>query len=213
MSSSKGKLIVIDGGEGSGKGTLISRLKERFPDAVFTREPGGTSFAEIIRDLVVDGKIYPGIPESLNPLTQLLAVMSARADHVEKVIKPALDQGRVVFTDRFDSASWAYQVSKMPELEFLFWETRKNVLGKTDSIQPYYIYLDVNPEAGLARRAGDTTQEMNHFDKKPLSDHEKIREAYLKFMKPDIGRIIDATQPLETVMKEAIIAISQVLSY
>ena len=99
--SARGRLIAIEGGEGSGKSTQAKLLAERL-DAVLTREPGGTRLGEEIRHLVLDGT-------DMDPRTEALLMAAARAQHVAEVIRPALESGRHVVTDRFTPSSLAYQ--------------------------------------------------------------------------------------------------------
>ena len=98
----KGRLIALEGGEGSGKSTQARLLAERLA-AVLTREPGGTRLGEEIRRLVLEGT------EDMDPRTEALLMAAARAQHVAEVIRPALDAGRHVVTDRFTPSSLAYQ--------------------------------------------------------------------------------------------------------
>lgn len=97
-----GRLIALEGGEGSGKSTQARLLAERL-DAVLTREPGGTRLGEEIRRLVLEGT------EEMDPRTEALLMAAARAQHVSEVIRPALESGRHVVTDRFTPSSLAYQ--------------------------------------------------------------------------------------------------------
>lgn len=97
-----GRLVALEGGEGSGKSTQARLLAERL-DAVLTREPGGTRLGEEIRTLVLEGT------EDIHPRTEALLMAAARAQHVAEVIRPALEGGRHVVTDRFTPSSLAYQ--------------------------------------------------------------------------------------------------------
>lgn len=100
--SAAGRLIALEGGEGSGKSTQARLLAERL-DAVLTREPGGTRLGEEIRRLVLEGT------DDMEPRTEALLMAAARAQHVAEVIRPALEQGQHVVTDRFTPSSLAYQ--------------------------------------------------------------------------------------------------------
>lgn len=102
MSSRRGRLVALEGGEGSGKSTQARLLAERL-DAVLTREPGGTRLGEEIRKLVLEGT------EDMDARTEALLMAAARAQHVAEVIRPALESGRHVVTDRFTPSSLAYQ--------------------------------------------------------------------------------------------------------
>ncbi|MDO8562131.1 MAG: dTMP kinase, partial [bacterium] len=119
----RGKFIVIDGIDGSGKGKQVELLKRTLgKNVIFTHEPGGTPKAEKIRKLLLERT-----EETPAPLADFLLFWAARADHVEKVILPALRAGKTVITDRFDSSTFAFQVyaERFPESESLFEECRK----------------------------------------------------------------------------------------
>lgn len=98
----KGLFVVIEGGDGCGKSTLIKNLKQRFENAVFLREPGGTEIGEKARDLIMQ---YG----EMNKVTEMLLFASSRSELVEKVIKPNLLQGKIVICDRFVYSSYVYQ--------------------------------------------------------------------------------------------------------
>ena len=104
----KGRFIVLEGGEGAGKGMCIDYLKEQLNgrgDMIFTREPGGTPIAEKIRELLLDKG-----SEGTLPLTELFLFCGARARHVQELIKPALESGKNVICDRFEASTMVYQV-------------------------------------------------------------------------------------------------------
>jgi dTMP kinase len=160
--------IVIDGGEGVGKTTVMARLRQAYPEAVFTREPGGTPFAEQLRGVILDP-----VGKDATLLAQHLLFWSARADHVARLVRPALDHV-VAFCDRFDSSTYAYQVqSRLSPLNKLFWETRAAVLG---GITPHYVFLDTDEAISFARvqkRSSVTNEAMTHFDASSLEEHKK----------------------------------------
>lgn len=195
----KPKFIVIEGGEGAGKGTMIRRARELFGDSlVLTREPGGSPYAEEIRRLALNtegGK-------HANAHTQFGLVWAARADHLKSTIRPALDAGKHVLCDRFDSSTWTYQIcgQEGEELKDLFFQVRALYLG--DTAPDLYIYLDVDPAIGLARRKAEEGAEVNHFDERPLEFHQKVRAGYLDFLTKVPSRIINAERPLEAVVAE-----------
>lgn len=195
----RGKLIVIDGGEGSGKSTLMKFLPEIFNEQKFlaTREPGGSPFAEEIRTLMLSR------PESKNasPETQFGLVWGARHDHVTKKILPALTSGTHVISDRFDSSTYAYQIfgQEAPHLEKLFWEIRKIYLR--DVTPDLYIFLDVDPATGL-KRVASRHKETDHFDQRKLDFHTRIRQGYLEFMKKVPSVIIDSNGTIEEAKKK-----------
>jgi dTMP kinase len=194
MAKKAGKLIVIDGGEGSGTTSAVAYLAKQLGNRIVcTREPGGSTRAEEIRNLVLSGKMKDASPREMFNL-----FWEAREDHVEQTVRPVLKKGRHVITDRFDSSTWAYQIFAQggDNLRDLFWERRKKIL--TGILPVFYILLDVDPEIGLTRaknRGGDLT----HFDRRKLDFHERVREGFLEFMNYVPHTIVNAAQPKEDV--------------
>jgi dTMP kinase len=172
------KLFVIDGGEGAGKTTLIKGLKETFPSFIFTREPGGTPFAEQKR-----AKIFATPHASAREHFDLF--WEAREDHMQNLILPSLRAGISVVSDRGDLSTFAYQLrgqAQTTELDELFWARRKEIVTSViGSNNIHYVYLDIKPELGLARvraRAGEIT----HFDELGLDFHKRVRAGGLEFL-------------------------------
>lgn len=189
------KFIVLCGGEGSGKSTMIDRLKVKYPTGiVFTREPGGTQYAESIRALMfsADGQVSTAE-------TQFGLAFAARNDHMHKKIIPALNTGHVI-SDRFDCCTFAYQVcgGEAPQLLDLFWATRDIFVPRKPDL---YIFFDVPPAVGLARASTRKTGN-NFFDEKKLPFHEAIYAGYKEFLKKVPHKTIDARQPIEDVWKD-----------
>ena len=184
-----GKFITLEGGEGAGKSTLQQSLAERLRaggyKVVTTREPGGTPLAEKIRDLTLHP---PG--DDWSPLAEALLMNAARTDHIEKVIRPALDRGSWVICDRFSDSTLAYQsvlggvsMSKLRKLE-------KIVVGKT--APDITLILDA-PIGQLRVRRGSET---DAFEQRGLEFHHAVREAFLEIAEEDPDRcvVIDALQ-------------------
>lgn len=195
----KGKFIVIDGGEGSGTTTVSKEIVKQFGwGAIYTREPGGSPYAEKIRDLVLSDDAKTSDAE-----TQFALFWAARRDHIKKTIAPALAEGKVVICDRFDSSTYAYQLIAQEQIQLLelFWKIREHFLGKY--VPDTYILLDVSPEVGIARAKG-RAGELNHFDKRKIEFHQKVNKGLKEFIttKVDGGVVIDAGKPLDTVVKE-----------
>ena len=194
----KGVFIVLDGGDGAGKSSVAQKLKEVYGDRLLiTREPGGSRYAEKIRELILsdDGK-------GADPETQFLLFWAARRDILTKVIKPALDEGKIVVCDRFDSSTYAYQIyaPKRFELEPLFWYLREVMLLKDDLEPDLYVLLDVDPERGIERAKGRGA--LNHFDKKSLEFRKRVSDGLKEFIlhKIDNGTVVDANQDFEAVL-------------
>lgn len=202
----RGKFIVFEGGEGCGKSTLAEEMVRRFHTS-YTREPGGTPFAEQLRHEVLQGEYS----DSISPKAQFALMWSARADNVEHFIEPTLADGRHVICDRFDGSTFVYQIKAGDgDLHDLFFSTREIFLRgcKPD----LYLVFDVPPETGM-ERVKDRKDTLTVFDKKNIEFHKSVRQGYLEFAAlPEIpSQIIDASQPLEEVRKCTITAVEQCL--
>ena len=194
----KGRFITMEGVDGSGKTTQL-QLTARYLldcgyDVVTTREPGGTKLAERIRDVVLDADA------AVNPRTEVLLYLAARAEHVEKVIRPALEAGKVVLCDRFADSTMVYQgfvrgieIDKVKALcEFA-----------TDGIQPdLTILLDAAPEALLQRRADRGVKD--RFEQEGLDFQKKVRAGFLLLANADRVRVkkVNALQNTEAVQAD-----------
>lgn len=198
----KPAFIAIEGGEGSGKSSLLIALKERFGDKIFsTREPGGSPYAEVIRNATLKDPLAEGTPAE----TTLCLMFAARFDNTARAIVPALKSGLPVIADRFDGSSYAYQVHAQSKgaLEDIFWDMRKRLAVVPDM----YVFVDVEPEEGV-RRANSRNQSLlkgkqyDHFDDREIAFHKKVREGYLKFLSKIPHIVIDANRPLEEVKKD-----------
>jgi len=190
------RFITIEGGEGAGKSTaqrfIAERLTERGITSVQTREPGGTPLAEAIRQtlLSVDG-------EAPVEMAELLLVFAARAQHLAKVIEPALARGDWVLSDRFTDATYAYQgaarglsVKVISHLEQLVQSGRQ-----PDKV----LILDLPPEIGMARAR--SRGELDRFERENHDFYERVRAGYLQraVAMPERYSVIDAGQDLEAV--------------
>lgn len=201
----KGLLITLEGGEGAGKSTLIAALKARLESAsrkvLLTREPGGTPLGEKVRTLLL---------ESDTPISQrseLLLFLSARAEHVEAVIKPAIERGDIVLCDRFTHSTLAYQ-GYARGLNLV--ELKELCAFATDGLQPdLTLYLDVPVSVGMARvgvRGGTDRMEneKNQF-------HEAVRSGFLEMAKEPHMIQIDAELSPENVFELAWKAVELIL--
>jgi dTMP kinase len=194
--SVRGLFITVEGGEGVGKSTnmafLESFLLEHGVDLVVTREPGGTSLGEDIRQLLLDPR-----SESMDPLAELLLIFAARAQHLSESIEPALAAGKWVLCDRFTDATYAYQ-SGGRELE------SGAVRGLEQIVQgelrpDYTLLFDAPVSTGMARARG--RGDLDRFEQEEVAFFERVRSTYLQLAKESSGRfrIIDASLPLEKV--------------
>lgn len=194
----QGKFIALEGGEGSGKDTMIDRLKKKYAnrtDIVFTREPGGTEVGEEIRALLLSPET-----KNIDPLTELLLFVAARAQLVKEVIRPSLMAGKTVISNRFGLSTRAYQIYGRQRHEHLAFldEISQMVVG---DCSPTYILLNVTPGVGLSRvkSRGDG---LTRFDAERLEFHERVQQGYLMAVdKIDTKKrwVINADQSVEVV--------------
>jgi len=190
------KFITVEGGEGGGKSTNIAFIKDYLEKAgktvVVTREPGGTPIGEKIRELLLDKD-----NTDISAQTELLLMFAARAQHIERVINPALAADKWVVSDRFTDASYAYQGAgrSIPAERIAVLE--KFVVGE---LRPHLtILLDVPTEIGLQRVS--ERGEHDRFEFESDAFFRKVRDAYHLRARQDKERfrIIDATLSLEVV--------------
>ncbi|MCK9517835.1 MAG: dTMP kinase [Dehalococcoidia bacterium] len=188
--------VVLEGGEGAGKSTLAAALAKRIEaagrDVVLTREPGGTHAGELVRTL---------LHEPLPPWGETFAFLVARAQLVAEVVRPALVGGAVVLCDRFAGSTFAYQgYGRGLDLAEL---RRVNALA-TGGLEPdLVLYLDLPPEAGLARKHGEA--EAIRTGLEGLVFHERVREGFRAQAAADPKRwvTLDATVPADAVAAAA----------
>lgn len=187
------RFIVFEGGEGSGKSTasaaIAGRLRAAGISIVQTREPGGTPAGELVRGL---------LHEKLTPWAELFAFLVARAQLVETVIRPALAQGETVICDRFSPSTFAYQVHARGLDEAA---VRAANAVATAGLEPdLVVYLDLDPEIGLARKRGET--EAIRTGLEGLDFHRKVREGYLAqaAANPDHWLVVDGSLSREAVV-------------
>lgn len=196
----KGRFIVLEGGEGAGKGAARKFLESKLHDVIFTREPGGTPLAELIRAVMISPEAAKASAE-----TQCALAFAARFDHVRVKIESALRAGKSVLSERFDSATYAYQIhgQEAPQLKPLFFEYRR-LLGKM--VPDLYIFLDVEPREGLARmrRNREKEEPIDQFERRELAFHTRVHAGLLEFMKTVPHIVVDANRPLEEVQEEGL---------
>lgn len=201
---SDGRFITFEGGDGVGKTTQIARLAERL-DAVgrgyrITREPGGTPFAERLRELILAQET----PEH-SALSEALLFLSGRHDHVERTIRPALDRGDWVLCDRFSDSTRAYQgaaggvdLATLKALEEIVHPRCRPDLT---------IILDLDPASGATRRArrrdegGRDVAQGDRYEQRDQAFQERLRKAFLSIAadEPERCRVVDAGQDVDAV--------------
>jgi dTMP kinase len=194
-----GRFITVEGVEGCGKSTQLRLLEEHLTGkghtVVVTREPGGPPIAETIRRILLDPA-----NSALSPTTELLLYEAARAQHVDQLIRPALESGNIVLCDRFADSTTAYQGAArgLPRETVL----RLHQVATRGTWPDLTIVLDLPPEEGL-KRAG-ALGAPDRLEKEPLEFHQRVREGFLELAQaePDRVKVIDAAQAIERVAEE-----------
>ncbi|QFY43608.1 dTMP kinase [Candidatus Methylospira mobilis] len=202
----RARFITLEGGEGVGKSSNLAFvqnwLNQQGIRAVTTREPGGTEAGEKVRALFLGD-------EALTPLTELLLMFAARAEHISRVILPALNKGVWVVSDRFCDASYAYQGGgRGIETEFIAALEQRVLQG----LQPdLTLLLDAPVEVGMARAR--RRQKIDRMESENHAFFENVRTAYLQRAAQSLGRIriIDATLPLEGVQQQIAAALKTII--
>jgi dTMP kinase len=192
-----GRFITFEGGEGSGKSTQARRLAERLRgqgiDVVLTREPGGSPFAEALRSVILDPKT-----PAHSALSEALLFYAARADHLDKTIRPALRAGRWVISDRFSDSTRVYQSEAGGLSRDAFAALEAIVVGTTTPDLTFV--LDLPAELGLERASGRrldaplSSGAPDAYEKRGLAYHRKLREAFVAIARSEPRRcvLIDA---------------------
>lgn len=197
----EGVFITVEGIEGSGKSTqtrlLVGYLRGMELCVTETREPGGTEIGETIRRIILSPS-----GEKISPETELLLMLACRADHVERVINPALERGDVVISDRYADATFAYQgFGRGVDLERI----RGLNEAATGGLSPdLTVLLDLDVESGLARVEARSGQaETDRFESETLDFHNRVRQGYrdIAFLEPDRIKVVQADAAVEAVQE------------
>jgi dTMP kinase len=207
--TSNGIFITLEGSEGAGKSTMMDRTEAWLASAghnvVTTREPGGTPLAEDIRGLVLDAS--GDDEDSPGELTELLLMFASRAQHLERLIRPALAEGKTVLCDRFTDATWAYQGGGrgMPEA----WISDLEALVHGDLQPNLTLLLDVDIETGLKRASRRSNPDW--FEREQADFFQRVRSVYLKRAAeaPDRFVVIDASRDEQAVWAQIEACLSQ----
>lgn len=206
MTDKPGLFISFEGGEGSGKSTQIRCLEKWFRengrDVVVTREPGGSPGAEEIRNLLLTGD-----PGRWDAVTEALLMFASRRDHVERTIRPALAEGKVVLCDRFADSSVAYQGyghGLGPDYIRRIWALA------IDNFKPdLTLIFDLPIEVGLERagaRFANVSAAEDRFERMGLEFHQRLRDGFKEIAAAEHRRcrVIDANGDVETVTSRVI---------
>ena len=205
---SKGLLITFEGGDGAGKTTLIegmySHLLSKHKPVLKTRAPGSTKVGEVIRSLLLHRSDVP-----LEGRCELFLFLADRAQHMEEIILPALNAGKIVLCDRFNDSTVAYQgVARGLDPVWV----RSLCKFATKGVEPdLTFYLDIDPKVGL-QRATDKEGRKDRIESEALSFHEKIRSAFHSIAKQEPKRVVvlsgmDSPEQVLTQALESLYAI------
>lgn len=209
-----GFFITFEGPDGAGKTTQIKALGEKLEEmgwqVVYTREPGGTRLSEVIRGMLLN----PENSEMTNR-TEALLYAAARAQHVDELIRPALNEGKVVLCDRFTDSTVAYQGhGRGIDIKLL---EDLNGIAVEGTWPDLTIILDLEPAVGLERisqkRAALKGEGKDRIEQEALEFHLQVRRGFLKLAEenPQRYKMIDANQHLDTVSQEIFRVVKEVL--
>ena len=197
MKSLQGLLITFEGGEGTGKSTqsklLYDYLKSKTKDVILTREPGGCTESENIRNLLVKGNI-----NKWDPITESLLHNAARREHIKNIIKPALLKNKIVICDRYIDSTMAYQgIGQGVNSNFL------NILSKeiTENIVANITFIfDIDPDISLKRAKKRDKNTNNRYENFDISFHRNIRKYFKSLINTNKRYIlIDASNSIEEI--------------
>ncbi len=200
----RGLFVTFEGVEGSGKTTVAEAIADDLSrkglTVVVTAEPGATLVGSHIRQLLAT-------VSERRAWSEAFLFLADRAEHVAKVIRPALEQGKIVLCDRFTDSTIAYQGFGLGlPLE---WLTQLNSIATNGLVPDLTLLLDIEPEAGLKRSRQETV-----FERRSLDFHQRVRYGYLWLanQEPHRVKVIDASQPIEFVLSKALQIVEEALA-
>ncbi|MDT8336953.1 MAG: dTMP kinase [Candidatus Izemoplasmatales bacterium] len=205
----KGKFITFEGTEGSGKTSVIKEVKKYYESqgyqVMVTREPGGITISEKIRDILLNKE-----HTEMDPRTEALLFAAARRQHLVEKIKPALEKNMIVLCDRFVDSSLIYQgyarnigIDKVYDINYFAIE---------DALPDLTVFVNVRPEVGLKRVFQTPNREVNRLDLEDLHFHQMIYDGYLELTKKyDRIKMVNGEQDLDLVVEETISLINKIL--
>ena len=200
-----GKFITLEGVDGAGKTTHVEFIKKYLSDLginfIMTREPGGTMLGEQLREILLH--------DDMTAETETLLMFAARSEHIEKVIRPNLKKGKVVISDRFTDATYAYQAGGKGVKEKKIDILKEWVQG---NLQPNFTFLfDVSVEVSIERL--NKTRELDKFEREEKSFHENIRQKYLMLAKasPERFCILNSEKSIEEIQNQIKLKLDKVV--
>ena len=206
-----GLFITFEGGEACGKSTQVKLFKEYVAtrkdkdDFVFVREPGGTGLGEKIRELLLSYEEDSPVPKA-----ELLLFLASRAQLFEKVISPAISEGKIVVADRFYDSTIAYQgfAREIFDAEEIL-KLNKLILGKFKPNLTFY--LKIKPEIAFKRK--NSGENLDRMEKEALAFHQKVYEGYQFISKKEKERfvVLDATKSIEEIHNEIVASVENLI--
>lgn len=196
----RGLFITIEGGDGAGKSTQMDNIEKYFKNLGYeclrTREPGGTSIGEKLRDILLDP-----VNKEMLATTEMLIYAASRAQHVAEVIRPAMERGKVIICDRYIDSSIAYQA---------FGRNLGDIVQKVnncavDGIMPdITFWMDIDPESGRKRIGNRENSDLDRLEQEKIDFHYRVYEGYrsISLEQPDRVKRIDATKTIEEIRNE-----------
>ncbi|WP_136589563.1 dTMP kinase [Salinigranum halophilum] len=193
-------LVTLEGLDGSGKTTVLGHLRDEFPEATFTREPTDSWYGESVLRSIRD--------DEADPLAELFLFTADHADHLARVVRPALETGSLVISDRYADSRYAYQAATLAAYDHLAVDDALTYVREVHA--PFTrdpdrtVYLDVDPETA-AERAG-ATNKLEHVDYL-----RRVRDNYERLIREEDGRFVrvDATQPPAAVASDVVRAVEK----
>lgn len=205
----RGYFVSFEGPDGAGKSTVLKEVLNQIGSELeiqylVTREPGGSKIAEKIRDIILDPA-----NDKMDNKTEALLYAASRSQHVEEIIRPALKEGKVVFSDRYVDSSLAYQGAGR---DLGIQEVKQINDFATDKLDPdLTFFLDLAPEVGLKRIEKLRPGQEDRLEQENLAFHKKVYAGFLKVkeMYPERFVTVDATQPIDQVVAQVIAILKQ----
>lgn len=205
-----GIFITFEGGEGSGKTTIASLVKDQLEkegyNVVLTREPGGVTIAENIRDIIVDVN-----NTNMDPKTEALLYAASRRQHLVEKVLPALERGDIIICDRFVDSSMVYQgIGRHLGVDEVY---QMNLFATENILPKRTIFFDIKPELGLQRVYSNKDREVNRLDLEKIDFHYDVYNGYLSLCDKFPERIVkvDASLSIEEVLSSVLEKIREVL--
>jgi len=202
----KGKFITIEGTDGAGKSTFVPEMKAMLEaqgyEVILTREPGGTPFADELREIILN--------KPMDSMTALLLAFASRNEHIENVIKPALEAGKYVISDRFTDSTYAYQVAGqgVPK-EYV--EVLEHMVQK--QLKPDMTLIFTVPVEVSRQRLSKTGKEPDNFESQNNDFFQRVLDGYLNIAKnePERCKLVDSSKSLEDTKEQVVGIMNQFL--